>query len=307
MSGTPDTAHRAPATEARNPRSTDLEEMTTVEILELLNDEDSMAIAAVARALPNLAALVDDALDRVKAGGRVHYFGAGTSGRLGVLDAAELVPTFGIDPSQVQAHIAGGPDAIIRAVEGSEDSEAAGRTDVEASVKPSDVVIGVAVSGTTPYVGGALRAARERGVLTGLVTSNPDSPLVAFADHVIVADTGAEVLTGSTRLKAGTATKVILNGFSTTLMVKMGRTYSNLMVGVIAGNQKLRARTLRILQDATGETADASARLLDDAGGDLRVAVITAVADVSAQSADAALRESNGSVREAIRRLTTGG
>lgn len=307
MATTSDAPRRAPATEERNPRSAGLEDMSTIQILELLNAEDHRAIRAVAQTLPSLGALVDAAVDRVRGGGRVHYFGAGTSGRLGVLDAAELVPTFGIEPLQVQAHIAGGSEAITRAVEGSEDSAADGYSDAHEAVQSGDVVIGLAVSGTTPYVEGALRASRGLGALTGLVTSNPESPLAQLADHVVVADTGAEVLTGSTRLKAGTATKVILNGFSTTLMVRLGRTYSNLMVAVVAGNKKLRDRTLRILENVTGESLEESSRLLDDAGGDLRVAVVTSVAAVSAESAIAALQASDGSVRDAIRRLTSGG
>lgn len=307
MATTSEASRRTPATEERNPRSAGLEDMSTIQILELLNAEDHRAITAVAETVPALGALVDDAVDRVRGGGRVHYFGAGTSGRLGVLDAAELVPTFGIEPFQVQAHIAGGSEAITRAVEGSEDSAADGHRDAMDSVRSGDVVIGLAVSGTTPYVEGALRASRNVGALTGLVTSNPESPLAELADHVVVADTGPEVLTGSTRLKAGTATKVILNGFSTTLMVRMGRTYSNLMVAVVAGNRKLRERTLRILENVTGESPEESSRLLDDAGGDLRVAVVTSVAAVSAESAAAALQASHGSVRDAIRRLTGDG
>lgn len=303
----PESQRSAPATEQRNPRSLGLEAMSTLELLTLLNEEDSAAIHAVAAALPALSELVDEAVDRAREGGRVHYFGAGTSGRLGVLDAAELVPTFGTDPAQVQAHIAGGSDAIVRAVEGSEDSESDGRDAASRVVRSGDVVIGLTVSGTTPYVRGALAEARERGAVTGLVTSNPDSPLAPLADHVIVADTGPEVLTGSTRLKAGTATKVILNGFSTALMVGLGRTYSNLMVAVVAGNQKLRERTLRILGDVAETTPERTSQLLDAAGGDLRVAVVAAVAAVPAESAAAALVESNGSVRDALRRLDADG
>ena len=306
MSNRSEGTHSAPATEGRNPRSAGLEDMSTMEILELLNAEDGWAITAVAAVLPTVGALVDDAVDRVREGGRVHYFGAGTSGRLGVLDASELVPTFGIEPSQVQAHIAGGAAAITRAVEGSEDSAADGHREATESVRRGDVVIGLTVSGTTSYVEGALRASQERGALTALVTSNPTSSLARFAHHVVVADTGAEVLTGSTRLKAGTATKVILNGFSTSLMVKLGRTYSNLMVAVVPGNKKLRDRTLRILGNVTGESPEENSRLLESAGGDLRVAVVTSVAEVSADSAAAALTASNGSVRDAIRRLTPG-
>ncbi len=278
--------------------------MSALEILQLMNAEDIAAVQAVEPVLTTLAILVDKAADRVREGGRVHYFGAGTSGRLGVLDAAELIPTFGVDPQQFQAHIAGGPQAIVKAVEGSEDSDGDGRREATAAVNQRDVVIGLAASGTTPYVAGALRVARATGALTALVTSNPASPLAALVDHAIIADTGPEVLTGSTRLKAGTVTKVILNAFSTALMVKRGRTYSNLMVTVVAGNLKLRERTLRILQEVTGASAEQSARMLDRAGGDLQVAVVSALADASTDAAADALEATDGSIGDAIRRLT---
>lgn len=295
-----------PATESRNPRSMKLEEMSTIELLDLLGDEDRLAIDAVAAVRPELATLVEAAERRVRAGGRVHYLGAGTSGRLGVLDAAELVPTFGTDPELVQAHLAGGDEAIVNAVEDAEDSEDDGRRTALAHIRPGDVAIGLTVSGTTAYVRGALAVAREQGALTALVTSNPASPIAPLADHVLVADTGPEVLTGSTRLKAGTATKVILNGFSTALMVRLGRTYSNLMVAVLATNEKLRQRTLRILGEVTGDDPARNTRLLEQAGGDLRVAVVAAVAGVSAAEASAALADAAGSVRDAVSRLNGG-
>lgn len=295
-----------PATEQRNPRSAGLDEMPTVELLELLGDEDRVAIDAVAAVRQELAALVEAAVSRVRAGGRVHYLGAGTSGRLGVLDAAELVPTFGTDPELVQAHLAGGEEAIVNAVENAEDSEEDGRRVALEHIGPGDVAIGLTVSGTTAFVRAALAVARDKGALTALVTSNPASPIAPLADHVLVAETGPEVLTGSTRLKAGTATKVILNGFSTALMVRLGRAYSNLMVAVLATNDKLRQRTLRILGDVTGDDPARNARLLEDARGDLRVAVVAAVAGVSVESASEALAVEAGSVREALRRLSAG-
>lgn len=301
----PDDAPLAvPSTEQRNSHSTRLDEMSSVEIVRLLNAEDMNAIEAVGAATESLAALVDDAESIVRGGGNVHYFGAGTSGRLGVLDAAELIPTFGIEPTLVRAHIAGGSDAIVNAVEGSEDSEDDGVSDANEHVREGDLVIGLTVSGTTPYVEGALRCAREKGARTALVTSNPAASIASLADHLIVADTGPEVLTGSTRLKAGTATKVILNGFSTALMVRLGRTYSNLMVTVVAGNRKLRERTLRILNEVNGASAEHNAQLIDEAGGDLRVAVVAAAAGVSAASARESLQHCDGSVRDAIATLT---
>lgn len=302
----PTAAGDLPATEQRNPKSLRLEEMTTVEMLELLNDEERVAIEAVATARSELAALVEAAEQRVRAGGRIHYLGAGTSGRLGVLDAAEVVPTFGTDPELIQAHLAGGDQAIANAVEDAEDSEEDGRRVAAAHVRPGDVAIGLTVSGTTPYVRGALTVAKERGALTALVTSNPASPIAPLATHVVVAETGPEVLTGSTRLKAGTATKVLLNGFSTALMVRLGRTYSNLMVAVLATNEKLRHRTLRILGEVAGDDPERNAKLLADAGGDLRVAVVASVAGVSVDEASAALERDSGSVPEALRRLASG-
>lgn len=300
--GPPETG-AAVATESRHPGSMGLDRMPTIEILHLLNDEDAVAVAAARTVLPQLAALVDSAAERVRLGGRVHYFGAGTSGRLGVLDAAELVPTFGIDPGLVLAHIAGGADAIVSAVEGSEDSDEDGRREAGQSVVARDVVLGLTVSGTTPYVAGALHEARTVGAMTALVTSHPASPLAVHADHVLAATTGAEVLTGSTRLKAGTATKILLNGFSTALMVRLGLTYSNLMVSVTATNRKLHERTLRILGEVSGMDHDDDIRLLADADGDLRVAVISAVTGATVADAQEALTTAHGSVPEAVRAL----
>lgn len=294
-----------PETERRHPASLELDRLSTLAILELLNAEDRVAVDAAGGVLAELTDLVDAAAARLRRGGVVHYFGAGTSGRLGVLDAAELVPTFGVSPDLVRAHIAGGERAVLHAVEGSEDSEADGHRDAVAEVREDDIVIGITVSGSTPYVRGALVAARESGAATALITSNPASPLAGLSDHVIAAATGREVLTGSTRLKAGTATKILLNGFSTALMVRLGRAYSNLMVSVVASNQKLRERTLRILAElAHGDPAD-QVRLLDESGGDLAVAVVAAVTGSAPDVAASALSTANGSVRDAIQTLAT--
>ena len=293
-------------TEARNPHSIGLDSMSALEIVQLMNAEDVAAVRSVGDALADLAELVDATVQRVRAGGRVHYFGAGTPGRLGVLDAAELIPTFGADPHQVQAHLAGGHEALVRAVEGSEDSESQGRHEAALAVEEGDVVIGLAASGTTPYVAGALSASREAGALTALVTSNPKSPLAVEVDHAVIVRSGPEVLTGSTRLKAGTVTKLILNSFSTALMVKLGRTYSNLMVTVVPGNTKLRERSLRILHEVSGASPARTAELLDEAGGDLPVALVSCVAAVSTAVAAQALASESGSVGDAIRSLRPG-
>jgi N-acetylmuramic acid 6-phosphate etherase len=261
-----------PPTERRNPASIGLSDLSALEILTLMNDEDARAIAAVRPALPALAALAEAAAERIGAGGAVHYFGAGTSGRLAVLDAAELRPTFSLEPGVVVGHLAGGPSAMTEAVEGGEDSDADGEREA-AALGPHDVAIGIAASGTTPYVAGALRGARAAGAVTALICNNPGTPLAPLADHLVVLDTGPEVLTGSTRLKAGTAQKVALNGFSTTVMVLLGRTWSNLMVTMSATNAKLRGRAVRILRDATGCDDDAAVAALAATGGDLRAAL----------------------------------
>lgn len=291
-----------PATERRLEASMGLDSMSTIEVLNLLTGQDRVAVDAVAAAGPALAELVDIAADRIRQGGSVHYFGAGTSGRLAVLDAAELLPTFNIDPGLVVAHMAGGSEALVRAIEDVEDSEEGGRREAE-GLGPLDVAIGLAASGNTPYVGGALAAARERGAHTALISSNSRASLAPLADTVVVLETGAEVVTGSTRLKAGTAEKLALNGFSTALMVSLGRTWSNLMVSVVATNEKLRRRTVRILMQATDLSEAESQRRLEESGGDLKTAIVAAVAGVDAATAHDALARSGDSVRDALAAL----
>ncbi|MGH3264453.1 MAG: N-acetylmuramic acid 6-phosphate etherase, partial [Trebonia sp.] len=230
-----------PPTEQRNPRTTNIDLLPATAVLALLHAEDALVPAAVEPVLGTLAVMVDEAVERIRRGGRVHYFGAGSSGRIAVLDATELAPTFSLGPGIVIAHLAGGDVAIKRAVEGAEDDETSGGADA-ADVTADDVVIGLSASGRTPYVAGALTAAAQRGAFTAVVTCNPGSPLRSLARVAIVADTGPEAIAGSTRLKATSALKLILNSFSTALMVRLGRTYSNLMVEVSATNDKLRVR-----------------------------------------------------------------
>ena len=229
----------------------------------------------------------------------MHYFGAGTSGRLAVLDAAELLPTFHVPDGLVVAHHAGGMEALLRAVENVEDSEEGGAADA-VGVTGQDLVIGLAASGSTPYVAGALKAARAAGATTVLVTSNPSAPLAPLADIVIAADTGPEVIAGSTRLKAGTAQKLILNAFSTTLMIKLGRTWSNLMVDLVATNKKLRGRMLRILAEATGADEAAARAALEMADGELKPALLSLLAEVGPDVARTALEQHSGSVAQAL-------
>ncbi len=289
----------APPTERRNPNTVAIDSLGTTEILELVNTEDARVAGAVAAVIPQLAEAVDAAVRAVRAGGRVHYFGAGTSGRLAVLDAAELLPTFHAPPDLVVAHHAGGPQALLRAVEGVEDSEESGAADA-GQVTKLDVVLGLAASGRTPYVAGALRTAREAGATTVLVTANPDAPLKDLADIVVAADTGAEVIAGSTRLKAGSAQKMILNAFSTTLMIKLGRTWSNLMVDMVATNNKLRGRILRILEEATGADEEACTAALEAADGELKPALVHLLSGADVTQARAALHRADGRVAAAL-------
>jgi N-acetylmuramic acid 6-phosphate etherase len=290
-------------TEERHPGTTAIDTQSSLDILRLLNDDDAKVPTAVAEVLPELAILVDRAVEAIRAGGSVHYFGAGTSGRLAVLDAAELLPTFNAPDGLFVAHHAGGLGALLRAVENVEDDAEAGRAEA-AGLGPADIAIGLTASGRTPFVGGALRQAREAGAVTALVTSNPDAELAAYADHVLAARTGPEVLTGSTRLKAGTAQKLVLNSFSTAVMIRLGRTWSNLMVDVVATNAKLRGRVLRILQEASGAT-DAEARAaLEQADGELKPALLSMLAGTDAATARSALAQHHGSVAHALADLS---
>jgi N-acetylmuramic acid 6-phosphate etherase len=286
-------------TELVNPRTTDIDAVSTLEVVQLLHEQDALVPAAVAEVLPVLARLVDAAAARVEAGGRVHYFGAGTSGRLGVLDAAELLPTFGIADDVVLAHQAGGAVAFLRAVEDAEDDEEGGDTE---SVAAGDVVLGLAASGRTPYVGAALTAGRAVGAITALITANPATPLAGLADHLLVAPTGPEALTGSTRLKAGTAQKMILNMFSTALMIRLGHTYRNLMVDMQATNAKLRGRSIELLIQATGRTDDECGRALDECG-DLKTALVHLLTRRTPEACRAALEAGGGRVRKALETL----
>jgi N-acetylmuramic acid 6-phosphate etherase len=289
-------------TEQRNPRTLAIDAVGTSEILQLVNNEDARVAGAVSVVIPELAKAVDAAVEAIRGGGRVHYFGAGTSGRLAVLDAAELLPTFHVPDGLVVAHHAGGMEALLRAVENVEDSEAGGAADA-AAVTGQDLVIGLAASGSTPYVAGALKAARAAGATTVLVTSNPDAPLAPLADVVIAADTGPEVIAGSTRLKAGTAQKMILNAFSTTLMIKLGRTWSNLMVDLVATNKKLRGRMLRILAEATGADDAACEAALAAADGELKPALVHLLTGTPVLEARAALEAAHGRVATALAEL----
>ncbi len=285
-------------TEQRNPRTLDIDTLPTLELLRRINAEDATVPEAVAAGLPQLARLVDLAAERVTHGGRIHYVGAGTSGRVAAGDAAELAPTFGLDERMVVAHHAGGSAALDRAHENVEDSEGDGARDL-GEVTDRDVVVGVAASGRTPYVAGALRRAREAGAVTALVSANPAAPLAALADVHVCADTGPEVIAGSTRMKAATAQKLILTAFSTALAVRLGRTFSNLMVDMAAGNAKLRGRSLAILEEATGHPEHECATSLAAAGGELKTALVCLLAGCGPDEARDRLRAAGGRAREA--------
>ncbi|GAA5164944.1 N-acetylmuramic acid 6-phosphate etherase [Amycolatopsis dongchuanensis] len=287
-------------TEQRNPRTTDIDRLPTREILSVINAEDRRVPEAVAAVLPQLADAVDYAVEALRNGHRVHYVGAGTSGRLAVLDAAELVPTYNVPEDWFVAHHAGGAQALQRAVENAEDDAKAGAEELSASVEPGDFVLGLTASGRTPYVLGALLAAHRKGAHTALVSGNPRAMRPAGVEVLIAVDTGPEVIAGSTRMKAGTAQKQILTAFSTATMVKLGRTYSNLMVSMRATNAKLRGRTLRILREATGAGERECADALAQADGDLKVALMHLLCGVDAPTATAMLAASGGHVREAV-------
>ncbi|SDO92258.1 N-acetylmuramic acid 6-phosphate etherase [Lentzea jiangxiensis] len=286
-------------TEQRNPRTTDIDRVPTVDVLRMINDEDSTVPSAVAAALPELAEAVDLGVAAIMSGGRVHYVGAGTSGRLATLDAAELVPTFNAPADWFVAHHAGGSEALVRAVEEVEDSSGAAQIRRHATAK--DLVVGVTASGRTPFVIGALEEARALGARTVLVSNNASVP---FTPDVLVAlDTGPEAIAGSTRMKAGSAQKLVLTSFSTAVMVKLGRTYSNLMVSMRATNAKLRGRTIRILHEATGLPVDDCEQALADASGDLKVALVHLLSGEPTERAAAALEDTKGHVRNALDRL----
>jgi N-acetylmuramic acid 6-phosphate etherase len=286
-------------TERRNKATEQIDTLDTIGVLRLINAEDARVPGAVAGALPQLARAVDVAVATLRAGGRVHYFGAGSSGRYGVLDAAEIPPTYGYPADRFAAHIAGGAPALSRAVEDVEDDESAGRADAR-DVAAGDLVIGIAASGRTPYVAGALRAARGQGAATVLVSSNVAAVLAPLADVHVAVDTGPEAVTGSTRMKAGTAQKMVLHSFSTAVMVRLGRTYSNLMIEVAPNNAKLRARQVTILTMATGAEEHTAAAALDDAGGDLRVALVSLLAGIGIGAARTRLKAARGDVRAAL-------
>jgi N-acetylmuramic acid 6-phosphate etherase len=283
-------------TEQRNPRTTRIDQLSTVEVVDLINAEDRMVAEAVREERQSIARAVDLVTATFRDGGRLFYIGAGTSGRLGVLDATEMPPTYGTDPDMVQGIIAGGFDALLRAQEGAEDSRAQGARDLEArGVRAGDFVLGIATSGTTPYVHGALARARELDARTGfLLCTHPSQALLDTHDVVIAPLVGPEVITGSTRMKAGTATKMVLNTITTGAMVRLGKVFGNLMVDLQVTCEKLRDRGQRILMETLGLDPKAAESLLERAGGHVKTAIVMGRLQIDADEARARLREHGG-------------
>lgn len=289
------------STEQRNPRTVDLDRMPTIDLVAAMNDEDRQVAFVVQTALSQVAKAIDAIAERMHRGGRLVYCGAGTSGRLGVLDAAECEPTFSAKPGQVVGLIAGGPGAMLRAVEGAEDDSQLGENDLRAiQLTERDSVVGIAASGRTPYVLGALAFAKSVGAFTASVVCSADSPVAKAASCPIEVVTGAEVLTGSTRLKAGTATKLVLNMLSTGAFVRLHKVYGNLMVDVQATNQKLVERSKRIVGEASGAARDAAERALVASNGEVKTAIVMLKCGIDANAARARLAHHAGSVRKAL-------
>jgi N-acetylmuramic acid 6-phosphate etherase len=287
--------------EGRNPRTTDIDLMSSFEIVGAMNAEDRAVPEAVGKTLPEIARAVDAIVAAFNNGGRLVYIGAGTSGRLGVLDASECPPTFGVPPTMVVGLIAGGLDALVNASEGAEDRSEAGAADlVDIGLTARDVVVGIAVSGRTPYVIGALEHAKAQGAVTVALTCNPDSPIARMADISIAPVVGPEVITGSTRLKSGTAQKLVLNMLSTASMVRIGKTYGNLMVDMIASNEKLMARAVRIVMQATNCSAEVAEAAMARAENDTKVAILTVLTGKSVEVARADLAGADGVLRRAL-------
>jgi N-acetylmuramic acid 6-phosphate etherase len=288
-------------TEQSYPGADALDELPTTDLLDLINRSDQAIPAAVAAEIPRISAAVEAIVAAISGGGRLFYIGAGTSGRLGVLDASECPPTFGVSPDLVHGIIAGGAAALSRASEASEDDPASGARDlVAAGFSAKDALVGIAASGRTPYVLGAVAKAREVGALTCGISCASDSELSRAVDFPIEPKPGPEVLAGSTRMRAGTATKLVLNMISTAVMIRLGHVYGNLMVNVQPGNEKLRDRARRIIQRVTGVSAEKAAQLLDQSGNNVRVAIVMENKKVTREEAERLLAAAGGRIRGAL-------
>lgn len=290
------------STETRNPNTMELDRMTPLEIVTVMNREDARVPEAIRPALPNIARCVEWAAQSIESGGRLIYMGAGTSGRLGVLDAAECPPTFGVSPETVVGLIAGGDRAFLKAVEGAEDSRELGEEDLRRlGLNPKDTVVGIAASGRTPYVLGGLHYAGTVGCHTAAISCNPGSPIGKAAQLAIEVVPGPECLTGSTRLKAGTAQKLILNMISTATMVRCGKTYENLMVDVVPSNEKLRVRAENIVMEAASVTREQAQEALRQSHDRVKTAILMLLIGCGPEEAEARLEKTNGHIRQAMK------
>ncbi len=291
------------STERRNPLSAHIDELTTLEMVKIVNEEDKKVALAVEKILPEIAQAVDVITDRLSRGGRLFYLGAGTSGRLGILDASECPPTYGVEPELVQGVIAGGVPAIFKAQEGAEDNpELAGKDLAERGFSYDDVLVGIAASGRTPYVIGGLQYARKLGAATIALACSANAPIAAQADIALLPVTGAEVVTGSTRMKAGTAQKLVLNMLSTVTMIKLGKVYGNLMVDVKTSNAKLEERAKNIVMEATGCSREESMAALQEARGNAKLAIFLHLTGADYAAGQAALAAAQGHLAEALKR-----
>lgn len=290
------------STETRNPNTMELDRMTPLEIVTVMNREDARVPEAIRPALPNIARCVEWAAQSIESGGRLIYMGAGTSGRLGVLDAAECPPTFGVSPETVVGLIAGGDRAFLKAVEGAEDSRELGEEDLRRlGLTPKDTVVGIAASGRTPYVLGGLHYAGTVGCHTAAISCNPGSPIGKAAQLAIEVVPGPECLTGSTRLKAGTAQKLILNMISTATMVRCGKTYENLMVDVVPSNEKLRVRAENIVMEAASVTREQAQEALRQSHDRVKTAILMLLIGCGPEEAEARLEKTNGHICQAMK------
>ena len=288
-------------TEQRNPNSMQLDSLSAQELVALINREDQQVALAVEKCLPQIASAVEKIIAAFEHGGRLVYVGAGTSGRLGVLDASECPPTYGVKPEMVVGLIAGGDHALRHPIEGAEDNVQQGQADLEEiDFSARDVLVGIAASGRTPYVLGALNYAKQLGATTVSIASNPNSKMAEVADIAIETVVGPEVLTGSSRMKSGTAQKLVLNMLTTASMVLIGKCYQNLMVDVQASNEKLKARALKIVMDATECDKDAAADVLSKAKGQVKLAILMQLSGLDAFEAQSLLDKSNGKLRQAL-------
>ncbi|MER8953784.1 N-acetylmuramic acid 6-phosphate etherase [Mesorhizobium sp. M0833] len=287
--------------EDRNPRTIDIDLLPTIEVLRKINDEDKGVAAAVEKVIPEIAAAVDRIVSAFQKGARLVYLGAGTSGRLGVLDASECPPTFGVPEDMVVGLIAGGDDALVRSAEGAEDDPKQGvKALQDIKLTADDVVVGIAVSGRTPYVIGGLTYAKQVGATTVALSCNPRSTIAGIADIAISPVVGPEVLTGSTRLKSGTAQKLVLNMLSTASMIRIGKSYQNLMVDLNPSNKKLVARAVRIVMQTTGCAAQQARQALDQTGNDVKLAILVTITGMGVEEARKTLANAGGFLRKAI-------